>query len=116
MGQFNPVSRAFASFERIPLLPEQWTGWRNVMAITARRLSVRLMGVSLMVFAMGCAISLLTYDANDPSWNNASAEQIRNALGAWGATTADLLFQSVGVTSIIAIMMRCPMPPETSCG
>lgn len=74
------------------------------MAITARRLSVRLMGVSLMVFAMGCAIALLTYDANDPSWNNASAEQIRNALGAWGATTADLLFQSVGVTSIIAII------------
>lgn len=104
MGQFNPASRAFASFERIPLLPEQWTGWRNALAIMARRLSIRLLGVSLMIFAMGCAIALLTHDANDPSWNNASAEQIQNALGAWGATTADILFQSIGITSVIAIV------------
>ena len=74
------------------------------MVITARRLSIRLLGVSLMILAMGCAIALLTHDANDPSWNNASAEQIRNALGAWGATTADILFQSIGITSVIAIV------------
>jgi len=104
MGQFNPISRTFASFERIPLLPEQWTGWKDALGITARRLTLRLSGLSLMVGAVGCAIALLTYDANDPSWNNASAATTQNALGVWGATLSDILVQSFGVASILAIV------------
>ena len=104
MGQINPVSRTFASFERIPLLPEQWTGWRDALGITARRLAMRLAGLSLMVAAIGCAIALLTYDANDPSWNNASAAPTQNALGTLGATLSDLLVQSFGAASILAIL------------
>jgi S-DNA-T family DNA segregation ATPase FtsK/SpoIIIE len=104
MGQFNPVSRTFASFERIPLLPEQWTGWKDALGTTARRLTLRLSGLSLMVAAIGCAIALLTYDANDPSWNNASAAATQNALGVWGATLSDVLVQSFGVASILAIV------------
>ncbi|MBU6156383.1 MAG: DNA translocase FtsK [Alphaproteobacteria bacterium] len=104
MGQINPVSRTFASFERIPLLPEQWTGWRDALGITARRLAMRLAGLSLMVSAIGCAIALLTYDANDPSWNNASAAATQNALGPIGATLSDLLVQSFGAASILAIV------------
>jgi S-DNA-T family DNA segregation ATPase FtsK/SpoIIIE len=104
MGQFNPISRTFASFERIPLLPEQWTGWKDALGITARRLTLRFSGLSLMVGAVGCAIALLTYDANDPSWNNASAATTQNALGVWGATLSDILVQSFGVASILAIV------------
>lgn len=104
MGQFNNVSRTFASFERIPILPEEWTGWRNALAIAVRRLCLRLAGLSMIIVALGCAIALATYDANDPSWNNASAAPIANALGAWGASTADLLFQSIGMTSVLAIV------------
>jgi S-DNA-T family DNA segregation ATPase FtsK/SpoIIIE len=104
MGQFNPVSRTFASFERIPLLPEQWTGWKDALATTTRRLTIRLSGLSLMVASIGCAIALLTYDANDPSWNNASAAATQNALGTWGAYVSDILFQSFGVASVLAIV------------
>jgi S-DNA-T family DNA segregation ATPase FtsK/SpoIIIE len=104
MDPFNPMSRTFARFERIPLLPEQWTGWKDALGLTFRRLAVRLSGLALMIAAIGCAIALLTYDANDPSLNNASPAGIQNALGVWGATIADLLVQSIGVASILAIV------------
>ena len=104
MGQLNNISRAFASFERLPILPEEWEGWKHALSTATRRLCWRLAGLSMIVVALGCVISLATYDANDPSWNNASAAPIANALGAWGAATADLLFQSVGMTSLLAVV------------
>jgi S-DNA-T family DNA segregation ATPase FtsK/SpoIIIE len=58
----------------------------------------------MIVVALGCVISLATYDANDPSWNNASSAPIANALGAWGAATADLLLQSIGMTSLLVVV------------
>jgi S-DNA-T family DNA segregation ATPase FtsK/SpoIIIE len=104
MSHFHPVSRAFASFERIPLLPEEWTGWRDAVATTAHRLTIRLTGLSMIIAAIGCLIALATHNANDPSWNNASALETQNALGPWGASIADLLFQTFGIASWVAVL------------
>ena len=104
MSHFHPVSRAFASFERIPLLPEEWTGWRDAVATTAHRLAIRLTGLSMIIAAIGCLIALATHNANDPSWNNASALETQNALGPWGASIADMLFQTFGIASWVAVL------------
>lgn len=104
MSQFHPVSRAFATFERIPLLPEEWTGWRDAVATTARRLAIRLTGLSMIIASIGCVIALATHNANDPSWNNASASEAQNALGTWGASIADILLQTLGLASWVAVL------------
>ena len=104
MSQLHPVSRAFASFERIPLLPEEWTGWRDAVTTTAHRLAIRLTGLTMIIASIGCVIALATHNSNDPSWNNASASEIGNALGASGATAADILFQTFGIASWVALL------------
>ena len=55
----------------------------------------------LISLAAGLALlaALLTYHAADPSLNNATAEAPLNALGATGATLADLALQTLGLAS-----------------
>ena len=102
MSQFQSLSRTFVPFERIPLLPEEWTGWRDAIATTMKRLIIRMTGLALIVAAIGTTIAFATYTSSDPSWNNSSGAVIQNALGPWGANIADLLFQSIGITGWIA--------------
>ncbi len=104
MNQFQSVSRPFAPVERLPLVPEEWTGWRDAIFITAKRLAVRALGLTLIVVALGTIFAFATQSQSDPSWNNASAAAAQNALGLWGANIADVLSQSIGIAGwIIAV-------------
>ena len=104
MSQFQSVSRPFAPVERLPLVPEEWTGWRDAIFIMAKRLAVRAVGLTLISVALGTVFAFATQSQSDPSWNNASAAAAQNALGLWGANIADVLSQSIGIAGwIIAV-------------
>ena len=64
----------------------------------------RLAGLGAMVLAaaaVGLLAVLLTYDAQDPSLNTATARAARNVFGAPGATLADLLLQGFGAAALL---------------
>jgi S-DNA-T family DNA segregation ATPase FtsK/SpoIIIE len=102
MSQFQSLPRSFEPFERIPLLPEEWTGWRDAVATTTSRLAARLTGLALIISAIGVTIAFVTYSPADPSWNSSSSAPIQNALDAWGAVIADLVVQTIGIVGWIA--------------
>jgi S-DNA-T family DNA segregation ATPase FtsK/SpoIIIE len=70
----------------------------SVMRFVRRRLAEAL-GVFLALFALGLALALATYNAQDPSLNTASASEPTNLLGAPGAIVSDLLVQTMGLAS-----------------
>ena len=102
MGQYQSLPRSFAPFERIPLLPEEWTGWRDAVTTTTTRLAIRVTGLALIVSAIGATIAFATYNSGDPSWNSSSSTPIQNALGSTGAIVGDLLIQTLGVVGGLA--------------
>jgi S-DNA-T family DNA segregation ATPase FtsK/SpoIIIE len=60
----------------------------------------RGMGLTLLLLAAAIFISLLSYDAADPSLDVATGREPANWLGALGAYTADLLFQLFGAAAL----------------
>src|SRR5579871_368187 len=60
----------------------------------------RSLGIALLVVATAVFVSLLSYDAADPSLNVATGREPSNWLGATGAYGADLLFQLFGVAAL----------------
>ncbi len=48
--------------------------------------------------------ALVTYYPNDPSWNHASADPVKNVLGTFGATIADMLKQTLGWMSVLVVV------------
>ena len=99
MSQMHSAFGVFGSAERVPLLPQEWTGWRAAVAITLRRLIARGLGVAFITAAIGTFAAVATYAPTDPSWNNASGALVQNALGLWGANIADAIWQSVGLAA-----------------
>jgi S-DNA-T family DNA segregation ATPase FtsK/SpoIIIE len=99
MSHMQSAFGVFGSAERVPLLPEEWTGWRAAVAITLRRLIARGLGVVFITAAIGTFAAIATYTPTDPSWNNASGALVQNALGLWGANVADAIWQSVGLVA-----------------
>ncbi len=64
----------------------------------------RLAGLGAMVLAAGAVVLLavlLTYDAQDPSLNTATARTAHNVLGVPGAMLADLLLQGFGAAAAL---------------
>jgi DNA segregation ATPase FtsK/SpoIIIE-like protein len=59
------------------------------------------LGGLVMAFAAGMAFALLSYDPRDPSWDTAlsadTARDLHNLCGAWGAYSADILWQFFGL-------------------
>jgi DNA segregation ATPase FtsK/SpoIIIE, S-DNA-T family len=70
-----------------------------------RRLGVRLGGVALLVLALLAALALLTADPRDPSLNTAVDGPVNNALGAFGASLADLLSQLFGLAALAIVLV-----------
>lgn len=61
-----------------------------------------IQGLLLVMSGLLLAISLLTYQIDDPSWiTTSSRTDTHNAVGRAGATLAELLFQSFGVTAYL---------------
>jgi len=58
---------------------------------------------SLIVFALGVFtfISIVTYDAADPSWFTSTGKTAQNACGAFGAMLAAILLQTLGVGAFL---------------
>ena len=68
--------------------------------------AVQTAGLLSLTLGLGLLAALLTYHAADPSLNNATADAPLNALGATGATLADLALQTLGFG---AVMLAAPL-------
>ncbi|WP_408906237.1 DNA translocase FtsK 4TM domain-containing protein [Saccharibacter sp. 17.LH.SD] len=74
----------------------------------SRLLSARFMeilGLVLLICAVGIAASLLSFNPHDPSFNTATGTQPTNLLGRGGATLADSLIQWLGLGSIMPVLI-----------
>jgi S-DNA-T family DNA segregation ATPase FtsK/SpoIIIE len=68
-----------------------------------RRLT-ELAGIILLLMAGFAALALASWNVQDPSLNHATAEPVRNVLGAPGAATADILMQLFGVGAVALLL------------
>lgn len=68
-----------------------------------RRRQNECVGIGLAIAGGALALALLSYHPGDPSWNQVGAEPVRNALGLFGATLADVLHQTLGITSALLV-------------
>ena len=74
-----------------------------VQAFIANRL-VDGFGLVLLLGGLGLLLSMISYNAADPSWNTAGAggnEHLHNWMGMPGAYMADLLLQTVGLAGVL---------------
>ncbi len=60
-----------------------------------------ILAVVLMAAAVLLFLCLISSNASDPNWNTASSEKVHNWIGIAGSYTADLLFQTVGLTAYL---------------
>ena len=67
--------------------------------------TARLRGGMLAAAGIALVVALATYNAADPSLNAASAISPTNALGAPGATAADMGIQSLGLAAGVAALL-----------
>jgi len=75
------------------------------LSAALRRGAKRLAGVAIVAVAAALAVALATYDPTDPSWNVASADAPRNALGAPGAVASDLALQTLGAGAGVVVLL-----------
>jgi len=87
------MSLASSNADRKRLLPStvesglKWLAWWSVGAI-------------LIAMALAAWVSLVTWSIHDPSLNHATRVAPANLLANWGAITADLSIQSLGLAAI----------------
>ena len=60
-----------------------------------------LIGLTLSIISVLIAISLLSYSPEDPNFIYSENIEIKNVLGFQGSFASDLLFQSLGLISIL---------------
>ena len=61
---------------------------------------VEVSGLVICALALGLLVILLTANPADPSLNTASAREVQNWFGPWGANLANLLYQAVGLSAL----------------
>ena len=82
--------------------------WDSARLIWRASWTIRLRAGLTALFGVALLASLATYHADDPSWNVASSESVRNLLGGSGASLADCAIQSIGLASwIFALVLMC---------
>ncbi|ALV26843.1 DNA translocase FtsK [Pannonibacter phragmitetus] len=69
-----------------------------------RRNLVGAAGLLVIALAAALAASLATWSVNDPSFNHATGEPVRNALGTPGAIISDILMQSIGLATAVFLV------------
>ena len=84
--------------DRAPFLPP-------AAAEFVRRRVSEACGLLLIAVGVALALSLLSYNSADPSWNTASEAPATNWLGLPGAYLADFLLQTVGIASAILVLV-----------
>jgi len=60
----------------------------------------QVFGAGTIALVLSALVSLLTWSAQDPSWNFAHDGPVRNALGAPGALISDLIMQLWGIAAL----------------
>ena len=75
------------------------------MKLFLRRRAEESVGVVLILVAAFLIAALAGFDPNDPSFNRATGEPIRNLMGLPGAYLSDLLLQTIGLgAALLAIV------------
>ena len=69
-----------------------------------KRLAWWCLGATLIAMALAAWTSLATWSIHDPSLNHATREAPANLLAHWGAVTADLAIQSLGLAAIFLFL------------
>ena len=65
-----------------------------------KRLS-ELIGASLLIFSMLFLASLVSYSPEDPNFIFPDNTEIKNLLGSKGSYASDILYQSIGLISLL---------------
>ncbi|MEE9196430.1 MAG: DNA translocase FtsK 4TM domain-containing protein, partial [Alphaproteobacteria bacterium] len=95
------MARSYANTGKTPFLPASFSAF-------VRRRLIEISGVALMATGALVAVALITYRANDPSFNVAVNGAPANYLGLLGAAGADLLLQLFGLASVLpALVLGC---------
>jgi S-DNA-T family DNA segregation ATPase FtsK/SpoIIIE len=74
-------------------------------AVWAHPLAARARGGLAAAAGVGLAAAMATWNVADPSLNASAAAGPRNVLGGAGATVADLLLQTLGLTGAVAALL-----------
>ena len=69
----------------------------------SRNVLVRLGGLAMLLLSVWTIAALATFSISDPSFNTATPAPVQNLAGPMGAILADLLLQSIGAASFLAI-------------
>jgi len=96
MGVYEPRSRRAAMADAL-------ADARRTVAHAAGVAALRGAGAMLFLGSVAALVALATYNANDPSLNNATGGGSTNLLGGLGATAADLLLQTFGIAALAAL-------------
>jgi len=73
-------------------------------AAIAIRIPVQLVGLVLLVLVAVCLAALASWSVDDPSFSYATAKTPANWLGFPGSALADILFQVLGLASLVMIV------------
>lgn len=79
--------------------------WNTVRVVWGAPFAVRLRGVAQAVIGGLLLLSLVSWNPADPSWNTASAMDVRNWLGHSGAVFSDVMMQSLGLAAWPALLL-----------
>jgi len=70
-----------------------------------KRRFLETIGLILLIISSAIAVSLITFDINDPSFSYLSDSATNNILGKYGAYTSDLLIKLFGASSILIFLI-----------
>jgi DNA segregation ATPase FtsK/SpoIIIE, S-DNA-T family len=76
----------------------------EIRGFTRRRASEAI-GMALVGLAMFILLAVCSYHSQDPSWNVATASAPLNLMGYLGSYVADILLQTVGVASLVFVLV-----------
>ena len=82
----------------IQFMPSQAAAW-------LRRRAAEALGIVCALAALWLLIALSTYEAGDPSFNNATAAEAMNMAGRAGAYTSDLMFTWAGAAAWLPVLL-----------
>ncbi len=92
------VAKARAKPRQGGFLPQGAAAW-------LRRLATRAAGAALLAAVAAVVAALASFDPADPSFNTVADRPVVNAMGAAGATVADLLLQFLGAAVALPLLI-----------
>jgi len=98
----TPKRASWRSRVRLPN-PLDWLS-PNVRDFVSRRIE-EAFGLSLIALGLFALVALVSWHRTDPSWNNSTGATVaENLAGLPGAFLSDILFQTLGLASLVLIV------------